>query len=130
MSKIVINSSGSTQVQVGEFAGGNTVIAQEVFKVTASRVLNTVVVEAPKSFSLSISPKLASVVVTKPQGKIVEITTAGPQGPPFAGAQFFDTTAIGALTSGDTGALLAWNGNVFEPVNELSNNLTIAGGAF
>jgi len=86
---------------------------------------------APASASrIVVSKTNTTVVVQKQPTATVEIAALGPQGPSFTGANYFDTTAIGALTSGDTGTLLQWGGAAFVPTNELSQNLTIAGGAF
>ena len=130
MTQVVVSQSGTTQAIVSGSSSQTFVSGASSFSVTTSKVLNTVVVQQPVSSALTINETSTSVVVTKPEGRIVQIATAGPQGPPFAGAQYFDTTAIGALTSGDNGTLLAWSGSVFVPVKELSTNLTIAGGAF
>jgi len=86
---------------------------------------------APASASrIVVSKTNTTVVVQKQPTATVEIAALGPQGPSFTGANYFDITAIGALTSGDTGTLLQWSGAAFVPTNELSQNLTIAGGAF
>lgn len=86
---------------------------------------------APAAASRIIVTRTATTVeVQKQTTRTVEVASRGPQGPAFAGSNYFDTTAIGALTSGDTGTLLQWGGAAFVPTNELSQNLTIAGGAF
>jgi len=71
-----------------------------------------------------------SVEVQRHNAKVVEVTAVGPQGPPFAGSTFFNTAAIGALTSGDVGQVLEFDGAQFSPTNELENDLTITGGNF
>lgn len=70
------------------------------------------------------------VEVQRHGSKVVEVTAPGPQGPPFAGSTFFNTAAIGALTSGDVGQVLEFDGAQFSPTNELENDLTITGGNF
>lgn len=60
----------------------------------------------------------------------VTVIAAGPQGPPFVGANFFDNVGIGNLTASAEGALLSWDGELFRPTQTLENNLTINGGAF
>lgn len=70
------------------------------------------------------------VEVQKQTSQVVEVTARGPQGPPFAGSTFFNTAAIGALTSGDVGQVLEFDGAQFSPTNELENDLTITGGNF
>lgn len=129
MTKVVITEQGNTQAIVS----GSTIpitVSGASFTVSASKLLNTVVVQQPPGLSIGISETTHSVVVNKPEGQILEVVTAGPQGPPFAGAQYFNTAAIGALTSGDSGTILSWDGELFSPTNELSENLTLAGGAF
>lgn len=71
-----------------------------------------------------------AIEVQRPTTKILEVTAPGPQGPPFAGSTFFNTAAIGALTSGDVGQVLEFDGAQFSPTNELENDLTITGGNF
>ena len=71
-----------------------------------------------------------NVEVQRSTTNIVETITPGPQGPPFAGSSFFNTTAIGALTSGDVGHVLEFDGSQFTPTKELDNDLTITGGNF
>ena len=70
------------------------------------------------------------VEVQRPSSQIVEVTAPGPQGPPFAGSTFFNTAAIGALTSGNRGQVLEFDGTQFSPTDELENDLTITGGNF
>lgn len=70
------------------------------------------------------------VVVQQPQTSIIELTTPGPQGPAFAGQQFFNLTSIGNLSTVDSGVTLKWNGSQFIPANTLGEGLTVFGGAF
>jgi hypothetical protein len=71
-----------------------------------------------------------TVVVTKPLSSIVSIATPGPQGPAYAGVQYFNIGAIDALTVANSGVTLKWNGAQFIPTGELSDNMTVNGGAF
>ena len=71
-----------------------------------------------------------SVEVQAANTSVVKAIAVGPQGPPFAGSTFFDTAAIGTLTSGDVGKVLEFDGTQFSPTNELENDLTITGGNF
>ena len=90
---------------------------------------------------VQVTPALSSVVkvtetetqvtVTQsPSANVVTVTATGPQGPSFSGDVYFDTDAIGALTSGDRGKVLEWNGTLFEPTNLLDDDLTLTGGSF
>jgi hypothetical protein len=93
-------------------------------------IFNQVQVSRTLSSVLKVTETETSVEVKKPVTNVVTLTAQGPQGPSFAGSQFFDTTAIEALNSGDIGKVLEWDGNNFTPTNELENDLTITGGAF
>lgn len=73
---------------------------------------------------------MAQIIIQQPQTGFVELTIPGPQGPAFAGQQFFDTSAIGALSGANSGVTLKWDGNQFVPADELGEGLTIFGGAF
>ena len=90
---------------------------------------------------VQVSPTLSSVVrVTETENQVtvtrsttanvVSVTATGPQGPSCAGSSFMDTAAIDALTSGDQGKVLEWNGSVFTPTDVLDDDLTLHGGAF
>ena len=90
---------------------------------------------------VQVTPALSSVVkvaetdsqvtITRaPSANVLTVTATGPQGPSFAGSSFMDTAAIDALTSGDQGKVLEWNGSVFSPTNVLDDDLTLHGGAF
>jgi hypothetical protein len=61
---------------------------------------------------------------------VVTLTAVGPQGAPFAGSSFFNRTAIANLNADNTGAVLEWDGALFQPTQLLENNLQINGGAF
>lgn len=79
---------------------------------------------------VTVTKTPTSVEVQAANTSVVKATAPGPQGPPFAGATFFDTAAIGSLTSGDVGQVLKFNGTQFAPTSELEDNLTINGGNF
>ena len=90
---------------------------------------------------VQVTPTLSSVVrVTETDSQVtitratsanvVTVTATGPQGPSFAGSSFMDTAASDALTSGDQGKVLEWNGSVCSPTNVLDDDLTLHGGAF
>lgn len=84
----------------------------------------------PQAVQATVSTTNNEVVVQQPQSYVVEIASRGPQGPSFAGSIFLDTNAIGALTSGDTGKLLVWDGSKYTATDTLIDDLTIVGGAF
>lgn len=71
-----------------------------------------------------------TVQIERKQNGYLGLTVRGPQGPAFAGEQFFDTSAISNLTVADSGVTVKWNGTQFVPTNELDGGLTITGGAF
>ena len=79
---------------------------------------------------IAVTESTSEVVVQKQEMRVTLVTARGPQGPSFAGSNFFDTTAIDALTSSDTGKVLIWNGTKYAPADQLNEHLTIAGGAF
>jgi hypothetical protein len=70
------------------------------------------------------------IIIQQPQTSIVELTAPGPQGPAFAGQQFFNLASIGNLSAVDSGVTLRWDGSQFLPANTLSEGLTVFGGAF
>ncbi|MDP6190481.1 MAG: hypothetical protein QF872_06705 [Gammaproteobacteria bacterium] len=93
------------------------------------------------SAKVQVTPALSSVIrvaetdtqVTVTQASsasVVTLTATGPQGPSFAGESFMNTVAIEALTSGDQGKVLEWDGSAFSPTNVLDDDLTLYGGAF
>ena len=71
-----------------------------------------------------------ALVITREVAQVTVVAARGPQGPSFVGSNFFDTDAIGALTSSDTGKILVWNGTRYAPEDHLDAHLTIVGGAF
>lgn len=131
MTQVTIAKQGASSVTISGSSSQSIVASGIKPSLTVSENNNTIILQKPSSKSVAITETVNSVDIIKPSGHVIEITTAGPQGPPFAGSQYFDISAIGALTSGDNGTLLAWSGNVFVPTTQLlSSNLTIAGGAF
>ena len=89
-----------------------------------------VVISGTSSARVHVSESGNTVLVQKPISSIVSIATAGPQGPAFAGQQFFDISALEGLSIADSGSTLKWNGTQYVPATELGTNLTINGGAF
>mgnify|MGYP001165221668 FL=1 len=79
---------------------------------------------------IAVTESTSEVVVQKQELRVTLVTARGPQGPSFAGSNFFDTTAIDALTSSDIGKVLTWDGTRYAPSSSLTQNLTIVGGAF
>lgn len=92
---------------------------------------NKIEVTAGATSTVTISKTNALVEALKPStASVVTLTAAGPQGPSFAGATFFNNTAIGNLNNGNAGAVLEWDGSLFQPTQLLENDLTLNGGAF
>lgn len=79
---------------------------------------------------LSVTEATNEVVIQKQELQVAVVTARGPQGPAFAGSTRFDLQAIDALTSSDTGKVLAWDGVQYAPTAQLDTHLTIVGGAF
>lgn len=79
---------------------------------------------------IAVTESTNEVVVQKQEMRVTLVTARGPQGPSFAGSNFFDTTAIDALTSSDEGKILVWDGTRYAPQDHLDAHLTIVGGAF
>lgn len=82
------------------------------------------------SNTVSITSAAGSVTVQNTNNKVITVTAQGPQGPPFAGASFFNVAAISQLGANDAGKIVAWDGTEFQPTNVLETDLTISGGAF
>lgn len=81
--------------------------------------------------NIVISGNTRNIVKVAPQQNgYLGLITPGPQGPAFAGQQFFDIEAMEGLTVADSGATVRWNGTQFAPSSELSGGLSINGGAF
>lgn len=108
----VTKTSGNTITVSQSNANNLTVTAGTTTVVSVSEVKALVTAQAP---------------VTTP---LVTLTAAGPQGPSYAGSSFFNNNAIGNLNTGNTGAVLEWDGALFQPTQLLENNLHINGGAF
>lgn len=77
-----------------------------------------------------VAASVTTLEVRRSVSRVVQVTSQGPQGPGFISQDKFNNTAIGALTSGDIGKVLEWDGSLFTPTNELDTGLTITGGAF
>ena len=111
--EVVVNKPPSASVEVSRSnANKLEVTVGATSAVTVSETKALVTAQAPASAST------------------VTLTAAGPQGPSFAGATFFNNTAIGNLTNGNAGAVLEWDGSLFQPTQLLENDLRINGGAF
>jgi hypothetical protein len=84
--------------------------------------MNTVEIKREQAI-IAITEQGCETVVHAPITALATIITQGPQGPigppgvSFSGSEFLDFPAIEALDSGDTGATLQWNGNVFTPAS-------------
>lgn len=76
-----------------------------------------------RSTSVAVTERDCRTVVYPRTTALVKITSTGPQGPTgpsgvsFSGSQFLNFPAIEALDSGDTGALLQWDGSLFSPAS-------------
>ena len=79
---------------------------------------------------INVTETPTHVEVQRNSASVVEVSAPGPQGPVFTGASFFNNSAIGNLNSGNTGAVLEWDGSLFQPTQLLENDLRINGGAF
>jgi hypothetical protein len=75
---------------------------------------------------VAITERGCEAVVYTPTTGIATITARGPQGPAgasgatgtsFSGSQFLNFPSIEALDSGDTGAILKWDGALFSPAS-------------
>lgn len=92
--------------------------------------MTSIVITPPAQQKINVTISGSTVIVQRPQTAIATIVTPGPQGPAFAGRQFFDTEAMESLSAADSGATVKWNGTQFVPTAELSDGLTLNGGAF
>lgn len=79
---------------------------------------------------VNVTESPTSVTVQRKSPQVIEVISQGPQGPAFAGTSLLNTAAMAALTSGDVGTVLEFDGTQFSPTNELENDLTITGGNF
>jgi len=92
---------------------------------------NNLTVTAGTPTVVSVNDVRALITAQAPvTNAVVTLTAAGPQGPSFAGATYFNNTAIGSLNTGNAGAVLEWDGALFQPTQLLENDLTINGGSF
>ena len=92
---------------------------------------NKIEITVGSSSAVNVSKTSALVTAQAPAtASVVTLTAAGPQGPSFAGATFFNNTAIGNLNNGNAGAVLEWDGSLFQPTQLLENDLTLNGGNF
>ena len=80
-----------------------------------------------RSTSVAVTERDCRTVVYPRTTALVKITSTGPQGPTgasgvsFSGSQFLNFPAIEALDSGDTGALLQWDGSLFSPASGIAD---------
>ena len=106
-------------------------VSQTETKVTVTAgTSTTVVAQVLSKPAVSVTATAPSLNIQQGQAQVVEVVAAGPQGPPFTGATFFNVDAISALDATDIGKVVAWDGTEFQPTNILENDLTISGGAF
>lgn len=109
----------------------NISVGQTETKVTVTPgASTTVVAQVLSKPAVAVTATAPSLNIQQDQAKVVQITDTGPQGPPFAGATFFNVDAISQLDATDIGKVVAWDGSEFQPTNILENDLTISGGAF
>ena len=127
MAQIKVNQI-SNLVEVTEVPAKVKVSTQSN-KISVNQTSTTVEVTRPASL-VQTTRTSQNVEVKRSTTNIVETIAPGPQGPPFAGSSFFNTNAISALTSGDVGHVLEFDGSQFTPTKELDNDLTITGGNF
>jgi uncharacterized membrane protein len=120
---IDVTETYQNKVEVTRTSGNTVTVSQAI--------ANSLVVTAGTSSIVSVSDVKALVTAQAPvTASLVTLTAAGPQGPSFAGATFFNNTAIGNLNTGNAGAVLEWDGALFQPTQLLENDLQINGGAF
>ena len=127
MATIKVNQI-SNLVEVTEIPAKVTV-TEPVNRISVNQTSTNVEVTRPASL-VQTTRTSQNVEVKRSATNIVETITPDPRGPPFAGSSFFNTTAIGALTSGYVGHVLEFDGSQFTPTKELDNDLTITGGNF
>ncbi len=78
---------------------------------------------AHKTTSVAIVERGCGTVIQAPTTALIKVVSVGSQGPigpsgtSFLGSQFLNFSAIEALGSGDTGALLQWDGGLFSPAS-------------
>ena len=120
---IDVTETYQNKVEVTRTSGSTVTVSQSN--------ANNIEVTAGTPTVVSINNVKALVTAQAPvTASLVTLTAAGPQGPSFAGATFFNNTAIGDLNTGNAGAVLEWDGALFQPTQLLENDLQINGGAF
>jgi uncharacterized membrane protein len=120
---IDVTETYQNKVEVTRTSGNTVTVSQSN--------ANNIEVTAGTPTVVSVNNLKALVTAQAPvTASLVTLTAAGPQGPSFAGATFFNNTAIGNLNTGNAGAVLEWDGALFQPTQLLENDLQINGGAF
>ena len=120
---IDVTETYQNKVEVTRTSGSTVTVSQSN--------ANNIEVTAGTPTVVSVNNFKALVTTQAPvTASLVTLTAAGPQGPSFAGATFFNNTAIGNLNTGNAGAVLEWDGALFQPTQLLENDLQINGGAF
>ena len=120
---IDVTETYQNKVEVTRTSGSTVTVSQSN--------ANNIEVTAGTPTIVSVNNVKALVTAQAPvTASLVTLTAAGPQGPSFAGATYFNNTGIGSLTSGNAGAVLEWDGALFQPTQLLENDLQINGGAF
>jgi len=120
---IDVTETYQNKVEVTRTSGNTVTVSQSN--------ANNIEVTAGTPTVVSVNNVKALVTAQAPvTASLVTLTAAGPQGPSFAGATFFNNTAIGNLNTGNAGAVLEWDGALFQPTQLLENDLQINGGAF
>ena len=120
---IDVTETYQNKVEVTRTSGSTVTVSQSN--------ANNIEVTAGTPTVVSVNNLKALVTAQAPvTASLVTLTAAGPQGPSFAGATFFNNTAIGDLNTGNAGAVLEWDGALFQPTQLLENDLQINGGAF
>jgi len=124
ISKIIdVSETLQNKVDVTKPASTSVTVSQS----NANKI--EVQVGSPSTVTVSKTKALVTAQAPTP-ASVVTLTAAGPQGPSFSGATFFNVTAIGNLNNGNAGAVLEWDGSLFQPTQLLENDLRINGGAF
>ena len=120
---IDVTKTYQNKVDVSNPASASVLVSQQ----NANKI--EVTVGSPSA--VTVSETKALVTAKAPTtAAVVTLTAPGPQGPSFTGATFFNNTAIGNLNAGNQGAVLEWDGTLFQPTQLLENDLTLNGGSF
>lgn len=120
---IDVTRTFQNKVDVSKPASASVLVSQQ----NANKI--EVTVGSPSTVTVSETNALVTAQSAS-TANVVTLTAPGPQGPSFAGATFFNNTAIGNLNAGNQGAVLEWDGTLFQPTQLLENDLTLNGGAF